>query len=439
MKKEIKLGFFLMIVFVVFAYFIIKTESCSELFSKGKRYPLIAKFTTAAGMFTSAPVRLAGVKIGIVDKIYLEHRKAVVRMMIENKYKLRDDARVVISTIGFIGEKYVEIVYKDEFETANAQTIPPGGEIKVVEPFNLDSIVAKFDKIYDRTIKITDSINDIISDKFSKEALRASILNFKSVTESLKTMLAANGTVSRVLEGMDQISVKMSGTVDMVDRFVKEMDTAFTDNQKGMLADLKNTTGKIDRITNDLNRISDDLRQGKGTAGKLLQDEQLYKKIDDSVSTIQSMIKDLEKKKNSLAAITFNYAVHFDYFTRLKKARSALDMGISTPHFLIMTGVNEDPVSGDPRFTALGGKKIAVFSVSAGLIESDLGAALRLSLLNSKLNLDVYAYRFTREKNPLLKTMLRFSLSKNINILAGYYDLLQPQNREFMVGISFGN
>ena len=46
MRKEIKLGFFLIIVFIVFAYFIIKTESCSEVFSKGKRYPLNARFAT---------------------------------------------------------------------------------------------------------------------------------------------------------------------------------------------------------------------------------------------------------------------------------------------------------------------------------------------------------------------------------------------------------
>jgi phospholipid/cholesterol/gamma-HCH transport system substrate-binding protein len=439
MKKEIKLGFFLMVVFVVFAYFIIKTESCSEFFSKGKRYPLFAKFTTSAGMFTSAPVRLAGVKIGIVDKIYLEHRKAVVRMMIENKYKLLDDVRVVISTIGFIGEKYVEIVYKDEFKTDNPQYIAPGGEIKVVEPFNLESIVVKFDKIYESTLKITDSINDIISDKYSKEALRTSVLNFKSVTESLKTMLAENGNVSRTLDDFSKLSQKANRTVDNVDHFIAEMGSAFNDSQQGILKDFKDAAAKIEKITADLSKMSDDMRQGKGTAGKLLRDEQLYQKIDDSVSSVQAMIKDLEKKKKTLDAISFNYAVHFDYFTRLKKTRSALDMGISTPNFLIMTGVNEDPVSGDPRFTALGGKKIAFFSVSAGLIESDLGAALRLSMLNSKLNLDVYVYRFSREKNPLLKTMLRFSLSKNINILAGYYDLLQPQNREFMVGISFGN
>ncbi len=376
-------------------------------------------------MYTSAPVRLAGVKIGIVDKIYLEHRKAVVRMMIENKYKLLDDARVVISTIGFIGEKYVEIVYKDEFKTENPQYILPGGEIKVIEPFNLESITAKFDKIYENTLKITDSINDIVSDKDSKESLRASFINLKSITEKLASLLAENGKVSRGLDHLDHL--------------VLEMDKVFADDKKGLLGDLKSTSEKIDRVAADLTRISDDLRQGKGTAGKLLQDEELYKKIDDSVSSVQAMLKDLEKKKKSLDAISFNYAVHFDYFTRLKKARSALDMDIATKNFLIMTGVSEDPVNGDPRFTALGGKKIAMFSVSAGLIESDLGASLRLNMWNSRLNLDVFAYRFTRERNPLVKTMLRFSLSKNINIQAGYYDLLQPRNREFMVGISFGN
>lgn len=425
MKKEFKLGLFLMIVFVVFAYFVIKTESCSEIFSKGKRYPLIARFTTSAGMYTSAPVRLAGVKIGIVDKIYLEHRKAVVQMMIDNQYKLLEDARVVISTIGFIGEKYVEIVYKDEYKTENPKYLLPGEEIKVVEPFNLESITAKFDKIYESTLKITDAINDIISDKYSRESLRASLLNLRSVSANLDSLLAESGKVGRLLNSMDH--------------FVREMDVAFADDKKGLLGDLRSTSEKIDRVAADLGKISDDLRQGKGTAGKLLQDEELYKKIDASVSSVRSMLLDLENKKKSLSAITFNYAVHFDYFTRLKKARSALDVGIHTPHFLILTGVSEDPVNGDPRFTALGGKKIAMFAVSAGLIESDLGAALRLGFLRNRLNLDLFAYRFTREKNPLLKTMLRFSLSKNVAVQAGYYDLLQPRNREFMVGISFGN
>ena len=439
MKKEIKLGLFLIIVFVVFGYFIIKTESCSDFLSKGKRYPIYARFATVAGMYTTAPVRLAGVKIGIVDKIYLEGRKAVVRLMINKQIKLLNDARAIISTIGFVGEKYIEIVYKDEFNKPRPRTIRPGGEILAIEPFNLDEVKVKFDNIYERTIQIIDSINEIISNKYSKEALRASFRNFKSVTESLKTMLAENGNVRRTLDEFSQLSGKINRLTDRADRLISGVDSAINDGQQGMLKEFKDAAAKIEKVSADLLQISGELRQGKGTAGKLLHDEELYKKIDDSVGTVQSLLKDLEKKKNNLDAITFNYAVHFDYFTRLKKARTALAMDISTPGFLIMTAVNEDPLSGDPRFTALGGKKIAMFAVSAGLIESDLGAALRFNLLKSRLNLDLFAYRFHRERNPLLKTMMRFSLSRNIHLQAGYYDLLQPESREFMMGISFGN
>jgi len=439
MKKEVKLGLFLIAAFVVFAYFIIKTESCVEFFSRGKRYPVYARFASVAGMYTTAPVRLAGVKIGIVDKIYLEGRKAVVRLMIDNRNQLLDDARAIISTIGFVGEKYVEIVYKDEFKTANPRPIKPQGEIQVIEPFNLDEVKTKFDNIYERTIEITDSINEIISDKYSKEALRTTFLNLKAVTGSLKTMLAENGDISRTFEDFSQLSQKINRTADKADHLIGEMDSSITGGPNGILKEFKDAAAQIEKITADLSKMSDDLRQGKGTAGKLLQDDQLYKKIDDSVTSVNSLLRDLEKKKLALDAITFNYAVHFDYFTRLNKARSALELNVTTPHFLVMTGVNEDPANGEPLFTAMGGRKISFVSVAAGLVESGLGAALRLNMLRNRMHLDLYAYRFHREKNPLLKTMLEFSLSKNIHLQAGYYDLLLPENREFMVGVSFGN
>jgi phospholipid/cholesterol/gamma-HCH transport system substrate-binding protein len=439
MRKEIKLGMFLMVIFVIFAYFVIKTQSCSEIFSRGKRYPIHAKFLTVAGMYVTAPVRLAGIKIGIVDKIYLEHRKAVVRMMIDTKYKLLTDARAIISTIGFVGEKYVEIVYQDEFKVENPGVIPPQGEILVIEPFNLDEVKTKFDNIYDRVMKITNSVNDVISDKYSKEALRASFTNLKDVTESLKSILAKNGQLDNVFKGLQQFQDKLASTAEAIDRFVHEIDSAFTNSQGGIINDLQAAGKRINTLSVDLAKIGSDLQQGKGTAGKLLQDEELYKKIDESVTSVHTLLHDLAQKKKNFDAITFNYAVHFDYFSALQQGRLGMDLGMRTASFQVMTGVNEDPVSGRPLFTVLGGKQIAFFTVAAGLVESDLGATFSLNLLNKRLNLDVYAYRFTGGGNPLLKTMLRFSLAKNIFVQAGYYDLLQVWKRRFMMGISFGN
>lgn len=439
MKKEIKIGIFVLAALAIFAYFIIKTESCSEFLSKGKRYPVQARFTTVAGMYPTAPVRLAGVKIGLVEEIALEGRHAVVRMMIDKRYQLLTDARAIISTVGLVGEKYVEIVYKEEFNQPHPAVIQPGGEIRTLEPFNLDELKSKFDDIFASVMRITESIDDIVSDKYSKESLHASLLNLGEISESLKVMLREGGPAAMAVNDLALIAARLKHTIEQADLLMASVNKEITGADGGILKELRVASTQIEEISADLLAVSSNLRQGRGTAGKLLQDDELYKKIDDSVSAVKSLLKDLDRKKQSLSDIRFNYAVHFDYFSRLKKARSALDMRISTPHFMVMTGVNEDPVNGDPRFTALGGKKIAAFSMSAGLIESDLGAALGFSLLKSRLNLDLYAYRLHRDKNPLLKTMLRFSLSRNIQLQAGYYDLLQPENREFMVGISFGN
>lgn len=439
MKKEVKLGVFLLAAFAILGFFIIKTESCIEFFSRGKRYPVHARFATVAGMYVTAPVRLAGVKIGVVEKISLEDRKAVVIMRIDNSCRLLTDARAIISTVGFVGEKYVEIVYKDEFKAASPGVIPPGGEILVIEPFNLDELKSKFDNIYERTIRITDSLNEIVSDKDAKEALRASFLNLREVSQSLKNVLAENGQVSRAFADLRRFQDKLAHTAETIDHLAREMDSAIADGQQGMLRDLKSASRRIDALTADLAQIGSDLRQGKGTAGKLLQDERLYKKIDDSVRSVNELLRDLERKKDNLNAITFNYAVHFDYFSRMRQGRLGLDLAMKTANFRIVTGVNADPAGGRPLFTVMGGKDIAFVSLAAGLVESDLGAALGVSMLKRRLRLDIYAYRFGAEKEPLLKTTLRFSLSRNIHVLAGYTDLLRARDREFMMGISLGN
>lgn len=437
MKKEVQLGFFVLAALAVLGYFVIKTESCVEFLSRGKRYPIQARFATVAGMYPSAPVRLAGVKIGVVERISLEGRQAVVRMLISKKYGILSDARAIISTIGFVGEKYVEIVYKPEFNQRRPLLIQSGGEILSIEPFNLDELKGKFDAIYERTIRITDSIDAIVSDRGTQESLRASFANLKDASGSLKAALADGGRVSAFVDGLSRVADKLGRVVDRTDRLIRELDAGVTGEQ-GMLGGLREAAVSIQKASGDLSVLSSGLRQGRGTAGKLLQDENLYRKIDESVTSLHELVSGLEKKQQAVDAISFNFAVHLDYFTRLRRTRPALELGMSTPDFLLLTGVNEDPGSSEPRFTAMGGKRLAVVSVAGGLVESQLGALLRFRLLQDRLHLDLYAYRFGREGSPMLKAMLGFSLARNVRLHAGYYDLLRPADREFMLGVSLG-
>jgi len=439
MKKEIKLGLFVMVTLGIFTYFLIKTDSLVDLLAQRKRYPVYAKFVSISGMYRAAAVRMAGVKIGIVEDIRLEGKRAAVRMMIDNTITLTEDARAIISTIGFVGEQFVEIVYKDDYKVENPKTIPPNGEIRTIDPFNLDEVKTKFDVIYEKIVQITDSINGVISDKYSQDSLRSAFINLKSITENLKEIVSEKGRLQQAFASVDQISVRLQGTIESIDDFVKEVRRSISDSDTGVIRNIQETTSRLLKITDDLRTISDDLRKGKGTAGKLLQEEDLYRKLDETVQSAHSFLKDLETKKNNISNIHLFYGIGFDYFSRIKMVKTSLHARIATPGFSILSGVNEDPESGDTQFTLMGGRRIAIFSFAAGLYESQLGTNLGLSLMNDRLNLNMFAAKFYGGHNPLIRTTVAFFLSKNVQLLAGYDNILYGKKRQFTFGIGFVN
>ena len=78
MKREIKLGLFVIACLAMAGYFVIKTKSFVDFFSRGTRVPIYARFHSVAGLYSSAQVMLAGVKIGLVSSIDLEIGRAHV-------------------------------------------------------------------------------------------------------------------------------------------------------------------------------------------------------------------------------------------------------------------------------------------------------------------------------------------------------------------------
>lgn len=73
-------------------------------------YRIDAEFDNISGLKIGAPVEIAGVKVGTVDRIFLDGISAVVRLEIENSVPLRDDDIAAIRTKGIIGDKYIKII-----------------------------------------------------------------------------------------------------------------------------------------------------------------------------------------------------------------------------------------------------------------------------------------------------------------------------------------
>lgn len=109
---ELKVGVFIMIG-VAILFIIVFSIGDINLIKKG--YHIKVDFNFVDGIGGSAPVRVSGVGVGQIDglKLYYDEKeqktKAQLNAWIREGVKIEEDAVATISTLGFMGEKYMEI------------------------------------------------------------------------------------------------------------------------------------------------------------------------------------------------------------------------------------------------------------------------------------------------------------------------------------------
>lgn len=76
-----------------------------------ERYEVTARFNNVAGINRGSDVRLAGVKIGVVQSIQADFTRAeaVLRLAVDSQLELPDDTDARISTDGLLGGSYIAL------------------------------------------------------------------------------------------------------------------------------------------------------------------------------------------------------------------------------------------------------------------------------------------------------------------------------------------
>lgn len=79
--------------------------------SGSDRYLLTARFNNIGGISTGSDVRLAGVKVGVVQSIEadFDRAEAVVMLAVDQNLTLADDADARVTTDGLLGNAYISI------------------------------------------------------------------------------------------------------------------------------------------------------------------------------------------------------------------------------------------------------------------------------------------------------------------------------------------
>ncbi len=136
---EVKVGMFILIGVIVLIGMIF---SIGDIHFIKPGYHIKVLFNFANGIALNAPVRLAGIEVGEVDNVKIYYDTSEQRTKVElstwiksKDFKIEEDSRAVINTLGLLGEKYLEI-----FPGESEKTLEEGSVLTGIDPVSTESM-----------------------------------------------------------------------------------------------------------------------------------------------------------------------------------------------------------------------------------------------------------------------------------------------------------
>lgn len=148
---ELKVGIFIAVAILIFFIIIF---SIGDVYLARKGYHINVIFNFASGITENAPVRLAGVNVGQIDKIDIffdeKEKKTKVKLLAwinDEKIRIETDSMAVINTLGLLGEKYLEIFPG----TKRGDFLKAADDLVGHDPIPTERLAEKLDQIADST------------------------------------------------------------------------------------------------------------------------------------------------------------------------------------------------------------------------------------------------------------------------------------------------
>ncbi len=261
---ELTVGVFVFLGLLTVAMMIIRFGSYGY---KHESYPLTAIFSFTNGMVVGAPVRLAGVEVGKVENLVFNEKGAFfveVRVQVRKGTLIRNDARVVINSLGIMGEKYVEFIPV----STTAPVLKPGDVIKGVTPVAMSELM-------EEGKKVANQIQNVISgwsDKETQDNIKKTVANLKDIT----------GTPNK--ENLSQAIANFKEFSEAAKKLSVKIDDIMEKNKES----LKVIGPKAVVLIDNMNKVFSSVGAGEGTIGKLIKDDSIAKDIKDFVADVKA-------------------------------------------------------------------------------------------------------------------------------------------------------
>lgn len=464
MSQVVKIGIFATVCLVILAVLIWKIEDINPFAEEGRR--IDAVFDSVAGLDDKASVRVAGVRVGRVDAVGLDGRRARVTLFLEQPVEMPAGTFARVANLGLLGEKYIEIVPGP----AGGAPLPPGAVLPGVTPPSLDEAIAKINDIGDSIKQVTGAIagsdigggiNRLVSElEATSREIRLLVLeNRASLTATVGNFQQASATLARELPVL----------AGQMNRTLAQIETLVADNRGNVsesLGNIREVTDRVQTSVDNLNQITGKIARGEGTIGKLVNNDEAYNEVVSTLDSIQGGVESLSGTLGAINKFKIDLDMQGYYLGEVEEAQTTflLDIdpqdnkrlyraGISTPPggkrrektetitvtnpdgTVETTTVNKITTEKSYAATGLFGyrapQNVRLF---AGLIENTGGGMVEYPLLDDRFLVSFEAFDFNRPQDlsPHLRLTGRWRFHPNLFLVGGYDDFLE--NDSYFLG-----
>jgi phospholipid/cholesterol/gamma-HCH transport system substrate-binding protein len=250
-----------------------------------KTYEISAVFPMVGGIDHGDRVNVNGVERGEVKRVVLRDRDVFITMQINADVKIPDDSRVILQSIGIMGERVVGIILGE-----SATYVEPGAVLDGVYDPGISEALASLGKVMDRVQDLTKDLQQITGALTEGENLKAAIENLVTVTEELKAVVQQNSPVLE--EGIASFNSSAKKMDDVLGRNSTRLDSIMVSLEEAS-GDLPELFDSLEELTAAMTRITKRLESDDNTMGALLEDRQLLDSLQQAITNLDLLITDI--------------------------------------------------------------------------------------------------------------------------------------------------
>lgn len=414
--NELKVGLLTLMAIVSLVVVSLKITANKSGFGEYVKYRAI--LNDASGIYENSSIKVAGIVAGRITAIELSGSQALVRFEVLKQIKITRFSFLRIKTVGFLGDKFLDVYLGN----ADAPRLKEESMIMAKTGAGFDELGKDASEILKDVKVITKAVRESLYDENKKNVIKEIMENINGfsknaneVSVSLKKII--NGNEDKLNATIDDLKRISSQIAYETDRYA---DGSFMNDLDG----LKPILANVDKAVKDLKEIISDVKDGKGTVGKLLRDDEIIDQVNETLSGVNRLVNRVNNFETDIAifsGVNSNNASRTEFdldlipsperFFRIgiitsdygreitEETTTTTTVGSGTPS----TTNQKEVQNSDFKFNLQIAKRINHFAFRAGIIESTGGFGVDYLAPDYGFRASFEAFDYDKDLGPFVR------------------------------------